>query len=240
MSVHHPKVTIVGAGTVGSTLGLALHEKNYPIASVISRTGCNAVKLARLVDCKRASTVVADIVPRTEILLLTVSDDAIVRVAEEIAKVKKLKFDNLLAIHCSGVYAADALEPLKAKGASVASMHPIQTFPKSQRAEKLKSKLRGISYGIDGEPEALRNVMAIVRDLDGRSVVVPSEMKPLYHVACVFASNYMAVFVNTIAELSRRLKLTSSWMEVFGPLMTATMENVVKDRVGAHWSNRPW
>ena len=35
MAQRYPTISIVGAGTVGTTLGLALRAKGYPVASVI-------------------------------------------------------------------------------------------------------------------------------------------------------------------------------------------------------------
>jgi|ERR1051326_2601627 predicted short-subunit dehydrogenase-like oxidoreductase (DUF2520 family) len=230
---RHPKVSIVGAGTVGSTLAVALSEKGYPILSVISRTGRRAISLAKAVNCARASTQIGDIDPETQLLLITVSDGAIAGIAENAGALKTLKFKKLFAAHCSGVHTAGVLDPLKRKGALTGSLHPIQTFPSGQSPARLRAKLRGIYYGLEGEPEAIARAEQIVRDLEGKSIIIPEEMKPLYHVACVFASNYLVVFLNTISELSRTIHLKASWTEVFGPLMTTTMEYTVKQSAAA-------
>src|SRR5208283_3922910 len=135
-----------------------------------------------------------------------------------------LHFKKLFVVHCSGVYSSDILTPLKKKGALVASMHPIQTFPKTQTPERLRVRLRNIFYGIEGSPQAIEKIEIIIKAIEGKSVIIPREMKPLYHVACVFASSYMAVILNTVSELTTTLNLKATWMEVFGPLLTATME----------------
>ncbi len=228
MPTRYPKVSVIGAGIVGSTIAIALFDKGYPIVSIIDRIGGSAIGLARSVKCKKASTQITDIAPNSNIILIAVSDDAIETVALQLLKVKINNFKKLLVIHCSGVHSADILQPIKKKGASTASMHPIQTFPASQRGGKLLSKLKGIYYGIDGDPEAIQIVEKIAQDLGGKSVVIQKELKPLYHIACVFASNYMTMFLNVVNDLARTLNLKASWTEVFGPLMTTTMENVVK------------
>src|SRR6267143_6454698 len=228
-----PRVSIVGAGAVGSSIGRALFEKGYPIASVISRTGDRAIALARSVKCSRVSTQIGDVAPESECILLAVSDGALPAVAGQLSRLRSLKFRKLFAVHCSGVYAADVLEPLRRRGVLVASMHPIQTFPSGRHAHQRRTPLRGIYYGIEGEPEALKRTKRLVDDLEGRVVVIKKEMKPLYHVICVMESNYMLVFLNAIEGLTKILSVQPGWTEIFGPLMTATMENAVKQTAAA-------
>ena len=221
-------VSIIGAGTVGSTLARALFDHGYHIVTVISRTGSSAIALAKSVKCKKASTSVADIHPETDIIIIAVSDNAMTDVIKELSSTKTLQFKKLFITHTSGVYSVEVLTSLKRKGAAVASIHPIQSFPKYTDGSKGLSQLRGIYYGIDGESRGLQRAEKLVNDLRGKIVIIPQELKPLYHLICVFASGYMMVFLNTISELSRMLKLRASWTEVFGPLMTTAMENTVK------------
>src|SRR5713226_817668 len=105
---RHPKVSLVGAGTVGSTLATALAERGYPVRSIISRTGRRAIALAKAVKCPRASTQIEDIDPETQVLLITVSDGAIADIAEKAARLKNLRFKKLFAAHCSGAQIAGA------------------------------------------------------------------------------------------------------------------------------------
>ncbi len=228
MAVQYPKITIIGAGTVGSAFAVALYEKGYPIIGIISRTGSSAIKLAHAVKCKNVSTQIADIPLNTEIIFIAVPDRSIREVAAELAKVKKIKFNKLFIVHCSGAHSVDVLDPLKRRTALVGSIHPVQTFPSSGKPSRLQSKLKGIYYGIEGNPEAIDKIQQIVENLGGKSIVLPKELKPLYHVACVMASNYLTMFLNTITELTKKLEMKASWAEVFGPLMMTTMENVIQ------------
>ena len=230
---RRPSISIIGAGTVGSAVTLALHLKGYPVASVISRSGRPAIALAKAVDCDIVSTSVNDLAPRTQILIIGTGDDAIEMIAESLAKIKRTKFKGMFVFHFSGVHTSTLLRPLQKKGAIVASIHPIQTFPGDQRLSQSRAALKGISYGIEGDDGALASARRIVADLDGKSIVIPAELKPLYHIACVFASNYMMVFVHTISELAKRLGFGAAWTDVLGPLMTTSMENVVKQPIGS-------
>ncbi len=228
----HPRVSVIGAGGVGSSLARALHETGYSIVSVISRSGRSALALAKAVKCRKAGTVVGDISSLSEIILIATPDGAVGEISKELSKSKTLKFKKLFVAHASGVLSADVLEPLKRKGATVASIHPVQSFPSASSHSGKSggaSKLRGIYFGIDGEPRAVARAELLVNAIGGKSIIIPRELKPLYHVACVFASGYMVVFLNAISELAKRLDLRASWTEVFGPLMTLSMENSVKN-----------
>jgi predicted short-subunit dehydrogenase-like oxidoreductase (DUF2520 family) len=220
------RVSIVGAGMVGSALAFGLAEAGYAIASVVSRTKKHAEKLASAVDCRVASVAFRDIAEDTEVLVVSTGDDALPFVAEEIAAQSRLS--RPFAFHTSGVHTSSALAPLARRGALVASIHPVQTFPGGHKPDRLRHKLRGIYYGIEGPDASLPRAEKIVYDLGGRSTVIPPELKPLYHLTCVFASNYLTVFLHNIQSLSAKLPLTAPWHEVFGPLMMTTLENTVK------------
>ena len=222
------KVSIIGAGSVGTAIARVLFEKGYPIISVISRTERSALALAKTVKCKRASTVVDDIAIESEIILIATPDGVISEIATQLAKNKKVGFKKLFVAHTSGVHSAEALSPLRKKGALVASLHPIQTFPQ----RKTRVKLHGVYFGIERSSQAVARAGQIVGDLDGKSVVIPPSLKPLYHVTCVFASGYLVVVLNAIQELAGKLKLKAAWTEVFGPLMTGAMENAILTSAG--------
>lgn len=227
-SHEYPNVSIIGAGRVGSSLAVALHEAGYRVVSIISRTGPASIALARSVRCKKASTRIEDVDSSTELVLIAVPDEAISGVAKELARTKRLKFSNMFVAHTSGVHSSVLLEPLRRKGALVASIHPIQTFPEGRK----RTKVQGIYFGIEGEMAAVGRAGKIVNNLGARSVVVPESLKALYHTACVFSSGYLVVMLNAIQQLAGKLGLQASWTEVFGPLMTSAMENTIKSSAG--------
>lgn len=220
-----PKISIVGAGRVGTSLALAFFERGYTIASIINRTGKPALSLAKVVKCKKVSTQIEDIDPSSEIIVLAVSDVSIADVAKRLAQSKKLKHKKLFVLHTSGVMSSAVLQPLGKKGTLIASMHPIQTFG----AGKKRTKVNGIFFGIEGTDAAISRTLRLVNDLGSHAVVIPAAMKPLYHIACVFASSYFIVILNTIRELAGQLNIKAHWTDVFGPLMTNAMENAIKN-----------
>ncbi len=229
MKKKHPSVSLIGAGVVGSTLISVLAKEGYRILSVISRNGPAAIALARSVSCPRASTEIADVDRSADIIVIAVRDSDLRGAVRSLAGIRGLKLKGCTVIHTSGVHSADVLSPLRKAGASIASFHPLQTFPAgSTSPARLRASVRGIYFGIDGDDIATAVASQLATDLGGKPLAVPAEMRALYHTACVFASGYLAVVMHAVSTLSRSSGISLPWTDVFGPLMTATMENTVR------------
>lgn len=220
------KVSIIGTGSVGSTLGLLLFEKGFTIVSLVNRTAKRARALARKVQCMRVSTSVADVAPDTELLIFAVPDDALPNIVVQTAQQARLT--KPLVVHTSGVHSTDVLRPFARKGGLVGSLHPIQSFPLSRSPKELLKAVEGIHFGIEGEGKGLNHVQHLVHALGGKSVCVPKGMKPLYHAMCVFASNYVVTVLNAVSETALPLELGRIWKEIVLPLCTTTVENAMK------------
>jgi predicted short-subunit dehydrogenase-like oxidoreductase (DUF2520 family) len=224
---HFPSnVSLIGTGSVGSTLGLLLFKKGFTIVSLVNRSAKRALALARKVQCKKVSTSVADVAPDTELLIFAVPDDALPTVVAQTAKQARLR--KPLVLHTSGVHSIDVLKPFARKGCLIGSLHPIQSFPLSQSPKELLNNVKGIHFGIEGEGKVLNHIQHLVHTLGGRSVCVPGGMKPLYHAMCVFASNYVVPVLNAVSETALPLDLGSMWKEIVLPLFTTTVENAMK------------
>jgi len=222
------RVSLVGAGAVGSTLLTKLFEQGCEVVSIVSRSGKPALALAKETQCRKVSTSLTDISADTDILLIAVPDTAMAEVVRSVASQKHLRFSRMLVVHTSGVHSTEVLKTLQRRGAAVASMHPVQSFPKSKPVRARVKSLEGIAYGVEGEAKALERVNTLVRSLGGRSVHVSKDLKPLYHAACVFASNYGIALLNAVMETCQPLEFRAQWREVMLPLFTSSVENALK------------
>ena len=231
MTKRKPSFSIVGAGTVGSTISAALAAAGYRPASVVSRTGAHAAALARGLGCAKASTDAAGVDRSSGIVIVAVADDALPAAAAALRRAPLRK--GTFIAHCAGAVGSAVLAPLAKRGMLTASMHPIRIFPHGAGAAKRRSLLKGISWGIEGSVPALRRAEEIVRDLGGSPVPIPAAMKPLYHAACVFAAGYFTLFLAAIRELALPLDLPAPWSAVFGPLIAGAMEHAVRDGADA-------
>jgi predicted short-subunit dehydrogenase-like oxidoreductase (DUF2520 family) len=224
------KITIVGAGKVGSTLALLFKDNGFEIVSVISRTEKSAKKLSRIAKCKTISTSVKDVSPQTEFLLLAVPDRVLKNVADEIATTLKINFKKLLVAHVSGIHSVEVLSSLKKKGAKIAGIHPIQTFPKNISIQQLKKNIsNNIVFGIECEKKLQPTMKKLARTLGGSSIVIPAKtgIKPLYHLACVIASNFPIVLLKMLEEISSHFHFSKDWKKTFSPILFSSISNAL-------------
>ncbi len=220
-------ISIVGAGRVGTTLAVLLRRKGYRIASVISRKRASAQRLASLVGCTVSSHRLSDLHPGTRFLLLTTPDEAITPVAREIAKKAPLNFSRLSVAHTSGVLTSDELQPLRRKGATAFSLHPIQSFPGGNSLPEQLRAMKGISYGVEGRAKAIQFASTVVSRLGGRFLYVPKEQKISYHLACVFASNYSVALLGAVEELAKGFAAQPG-LQHFQKLIESSVKNTLR------------
>lgn len=166
----------------------------------------------------------------TTILVLAVPDDKLQEVANEVARAGRAPRPSVV-FHLSGALSTDVLTPLHAAGYIVGSLHPLQTVADPWSGAE---RLRGCAYAIAGEPGALTTARRIVTALDGRAMVIPPNLRPLYHAAAVFASNYILVAAATVARALAEAGIPESDAVAAAlPLMRGTMDNVEQLGLGS-------
>ena len=184
MQPHLPSLAIIGAGRVGTTLGLAAHRAGYTVKAVHTRTLARARPLLEVTGAWLAPDLAAAI-SSADLILLAVPDDAISRVDEDGAAAWR---PGSGVVHHSGLHPAAVLHQAAAAGAFTGAMHPLQAISDPVRALDL---LQGAYFGLSGDARLLPTLETLVYALGGRPLLVPDDAKPLYHAAAVFASNYL-------------------------------------------------
>ena len=196
------RIGLIGAGSVGTTLAVALFKGGHSIVSVVSRRASSARRTARRVHCRNYSVDLLSLSEHHDLILIATPEDAIKSIVRQLWRLN-LRFTGTYIAHTSGVFSDEILKPLRARGATVFSLHPIQTFPKNLSVEHHIRSLEGISYGFVGDRDSLTFARRLVRILGGTVLRVPKEEKILYHLACVFASNYSVALLGAVEELMR-------------------------------------
>src|ERR1700752_704610 len=97
-----------------------------------------------------------------------------------------------VALQSSGALGSEILEPLRRRGAAVASVHPLMTFVRGSRPS-----LAGVSFAIEGDPVAVGAARRIVRDLGGQSYPITRKEKTAYHAWGTFASPLLTALLAT-------------------------------------------
>ena len=223
------KVTIVGAGSVGTTLARLLKSRGHSIVAVISKNRKSARTLARLLHCRVAGDDVASIPAETSFLLIAAPESAIESIAGSIASLSGLAFERMFAAHTSGTLSSAALSPLADKGVRTFSFHPIQSFPRTMAASMSLASMRGVWYGFEGPGTTRSFARALSSSLGGKFLQVPKEKKILYHLTCVFASNYPVVILGAVERLAKQI--SGGDVSPFRKLFDSSSENAF--RLGA-------
>ncbi|HVF21440.1 MAG TPA: Rossmann-like and DUF2520 domain-containing protein [Pyrinomonadaceae bacterium] len=214
-------VAIIGAGRLGTTLALALERRGYRIQSVVARRLENAHKAAAHLDGKveqLAAKQLSLIMP-ADLVLITVPDDQIASVA---AKLSAVDPDHKpVVLHTSGALSSEVLSPLRARGWSTGSLHPLISVTDPQ------TSLAGVFWCVEGEPRATRLAKVIVRDLGGTSFSINSAEKPLYHAAAVMTAGHVTALYDVALEMLVACGLTrKTARQILQPLLASTVHNL--------------
>lgn len=220
-------VTIIGAGKVGSVLGKLLVEHGDAVTCVVSRSYESARRAGRYLDCSNVSTSVDSIPHDTDLIFISTPHKAVGSVARQLARLDHLNFRRVAVCHASGMLTARVLDPVRRRGATVFSFHPLQTFPRDFRPRDIVKSVRGIYYGVDGSPKGLRLADRLARALGGKTIHIPPNLRPFYHAACVVASNHLTAMMSILEQMFQRLRVKNmSFYPAFKPIIMATLKNI--------------
>jgi predicted short-subunit dehydrogenase-like oxidoreductase (DUF2520 family) len=217
------KLSIIGAGRVGQTIGRMAREAGYDITDVVCRSRRSALSAARFIGAGNAQASASARLSPADLILISTPDDKI-KNAVELLLINASEIGRAVALHTSGALASDALTALVASGFSIGSCHPLQTFESPARAI-IRAKTS--YFCIEGEARAVRVARQLVRKIGARHFEIPTEMKSLYHAAAVMASGGVVSLVSISLEMLARCGLTEAESnQVLLPLVEGTIANV--------------
>ncbi len=223
-----PTVSIVGPGNLGSALAVTLSSAGYSVKILATRKPRTTGTLAKRVG---ARLIVLGKEPLdSDIVWLTVPDDAIISVARSLAKSQSWR--DKLVFHSSGALTSEELAPLRKQGACVASVHPMMTFVHSERPE-----MAGVSFAVEGDPVAIRVARAIVEELGANAFVIRKQNKVLYHAFGSFASPMVIALMASMEEVALAAGIRKRDIKtVMVPLLWQTLRNYLKKDAASAFS----
>lgn len=221
MSDTRTTVTIFGPGALGGAAIDLIHiHKQFELVSVWSRKSN---------DCKLFSPKTGKVLKVSkpfpsrvedlgDIVLLTVPDDEIEAVSQQLAN-SGLSLKGKRIVHMSGSKNDSALRAVKKKGALTASLHPLQSFTKGDRAERFN----GIWFTLQGD-ESLHKILEQLTGLYSAGIVrMTAEQKSAMHLAAVFASNYLVSLMDIVETAASRKGIRNS-LELLKPIIEQTLD----------------
>ena len=213
-----PVIGIVGAGAVGTALGVALDRAGWRVGAVASRDPERRARFRSLVPGSRAFSEAAAILDECHLAILAVPDDALAGVAARLRL-----YSGQAIIHTSGLHDADVLAPALAAGTSAGSFHPLVAFADLDRA---LAALPGATVAIEGD-EALLDLLAeVATSLGATPVRLAPDSKAAYHAAAVLAAGGLTALLDVVAAVAAPTGLDEAGaLAVYGPLAAQAVAN---------------
>jgi predicted short-subunit dehydrogenase-like oxidoreductase (DUF2520 family) len=214
-----PPITgIVGAGAVGTALGVALARAGWPVHAVASRTPARRERFSGLVPAARGFSEAQALIEEVELIILAVPDDALAGIAASVRM-----YGGQAMIHTSGALGAEVLQPAMAAGTQVGSFHPLVAFADTERAVEA---LQGATVAIEGDDQLLSLLGEMAERIGARPVRLAPGTKTAYHAAAVLAAGGFVALLDAIAELGRVVGLDEQGsLAIYGPLIEGTLGN---------------
>jgi predicted short-subunit dehydrogenase-like oxidoreductase (DUF2520 family) len=213
-----PIIGIVGAGAVGTALGVALSLAGWPIHAVASRDPARRERFRSLVDVTRVFADPEPILDEVELIILAVPDDAVASLAASLRL-----YSGQAMIHTSGALGAEVLAPAMAAGTQTGAFHPLVAFADTERAV---AALHGATVAIEGDDQLAAMLADMAEAIGATPVRLAPGSKAAYHAAAVLAAGGFIALLDAIAELGRVAGLDEAGsLAIYGPLIEGTLGN---------------
>ncbi len=216
------RIAILGAGRVGTALALALPHAGHELVAVVDADHQAAAKCAN--RCRKRGIVrtVETLPADVTLVFVATPDGRIQEAAQQLANASRVGAETVVG-HLSGSLTADVLAPLAGQTSLLASCHPVASFSSASAGCRA---FRDIPFALQGDPEALQRLIPVIESVSGRYFFLAPEKKPLYHLACVLASNYFVGLASMVEEVLKQAGIDS--LEIMAPLWRSTLEHILQ------------
>jgi predicted short-subunit dehydrogenase-like oxidoreductase (DUF2520 family) len=220
-----PNVNVIGYGSAGRALSLALHQAGITISAVFDLPRSPNLITAR--DDGFTATSLGTTKLDCDLLIIATPDSSIEKLAASLATrpelVELTKSNTCTALHLSGAHGLTPLQPLAALGWHTAAFHPIQTFPPGSGPERFN----GIHVGITADSSALPMMRELASRLGVQPMIVPEQDRARYHLASVIVSNFLPLLLDMGADyLDGIADDRESAAEALLPLMRGMLDSL--------------
>jgi predicted short-subunit dehydrogenase-like oxidoreductase (DUF2520 family) len=215
---ERPVIGIVGAGAVGTALGVALTRAGWPVHAVASRDPGRRDRFRSQVEVSRVFADPEPLLDEVELVILSVPDDAIAPLAASLRL-----YSGQAMVHTSGALGAEVLLPAMAAGTQIGAFHPLVAFADTERAV---AALHGATVAIEGDDQLAVLLADMAEAIGATPVRLAPGTKAAYHAAAVLAAGGFVALLDAIAELGRVAGLDEAGsLAIYGPLIEGTLGN---------------
>lgn len=215
---------VIGAGRVGAVLASRFRTAGYPLVGVSGRSEASQLRISTLLPGVDVMTPI-EVAAASDILILAVPDDSLIRVAEELAASGAVR-PGQYVLHTSGRHGVDALASLTRLGARAIAFHPAMTFTGTP-----VDLDRTPVFGLTALPAEHALAEELVAALGGTAMWVAEADRALYHAALAHGANHLSTLVAQAMDLLRGVMEGGADAvdpaAVLRPLLGAALDNVL-------------
>jgi predicted short-subunit dehydrogenase-like oxidoreductase (DUF2520 family) len=209
-----------------------MRELSWKIGAVVTRNESSARRAVRFIGAGTACVGMSRRILASTCILIATPDGAIEEVARELARIGGEELQGQVVLHTSGVMDSSVLNAVRACGAAVGSMHPLQTF-NGVTVPPLEGKV----FAIEGDAMAVRVARKIARALGGAPSQIEPRNKPLYHAAGTLAAGHTLVVVEAAIQLLTSLGMKRrEAMRALLPMTRQVLQNYERLGPRAAWT----
>jgi predicted short-subunit dehydrogenase-like oxidoreductase (DUF2520 family) len=203
------RISIIGSGNVATHLAAAFKNAGHRLVQVYSRDMPHASLLAYHVGAGAIDDL-KNIEPETDIFIISVKDDAISAIAQQLAIYQKL------TVHTSG---ATDISVLSAVNPNAGVFYPLQTLSKTKEVD-----FSTVPLCIEGANEQITAALVeLAQTVSNNVYPISSAQRKILHLSAVFASNFPNYLYGVAEQLLAENEMD---FELLRPLILETAQKV--------------
>lgn len=226
-TIPPPAFNLIGPGRLGQTLTRLWHDAGLiAVAGLLGREPAHTRLAQEFIGAGRVLDWGAAIAP-AKITLLATPDNALAPLAHRLAASGAIAAGDVV-FHCSGALSSAVLAPLRARGAAIASVHPLKSFAAPELAI---TNFAGTCCATEGDAAALAMLAPLFDAIGGHRFAVDPERKLLYHAGAVLACNHLVALMEAALRCMEQAGVprATAW-PALRPLIDGSLANI--DQLG--------
>lgn len=217
-------ISFIGAGNVGTALGIYFRQKGQEIAGYYSRTPQHAHAASKLTNSDTFVNI-EGLLLKSSMVWITVTDEALEEVSDKIAQLN-IPAHVKAFVHTSGVNSSKILYKIKEKGFATYSAHPLMAFG---AAEESAMQLESVYFSLESSAESVVGdyLDDFFKKTGNKTLYIDTEKKELYHCAASVLSNYLVTLLNLSYEMFAESGMSKTEIKnATAPLLLSTLKNI--------------
>lgn len=224
MRKHATSVTLFGPGALGGAMIDLVRQNNaFTLTSVWGRKPEDCIPdTSERSDHPKESAITFPVSSDQlgELILLTVPDDSIELISNRLLQ-SGLSMKGKSVVHMSGSRNNSVLNSVKEAGAQTASLHPLQSFTKGDKA----GRFEGIWFTLQGDEALYTELKCLVDPFSAGIIPMTAGQKSAMHLAAVFASNYLVSLMDLSGQITSQNGIKNG-LDLLKPIVHQTIEKI--------------